>query len=134
LTEKQHKEFFIKYSLEKARETLKEIEVLLTNNLLNNAQSRLYYSIYYAVSALAYMEGHKTSKHVPLMGWFNKEFIHERQVFNPELFELYKNAYENRRKADYEFTYKAVREKIEKDLIDAVAFIDAIENYINSIQ
>ena len=134
MEEKQHKEFFIKYSLEKSREALTEVKFLLDNGLLNTSQSKLYYSIYYAVSALAYLEGFKKSKHAQLMGWFNKEFIHERKIFNPEFFKLYKNAFENRRKADYEFTYKAIKEEIEKDLIKTIDFIKEIENYINSVR
>lgn len=128
----QHKEFFIKYSVEKAREAIKEVQFLLDNNLLNTAQSKLYYYIYYAVSGLAYLEGFKTSKHAPLMGWFNKNFVHEKQVFNPEFFKLYKNAYENRKKADYEFTYKAIKEEIEENLITTIDFIETIEKYIGS--
>lgn len=127
----EQKEFFIKYSLEKSREAVKEVQVLLDNNLLNTAESKLYYAIYYAVSALAYLNGHKTSKHVPLMGWFNKEFIHNRKIFDSNMFELYKKSYENRRKSDYEFTYKAVKEKIEENLISAIDFINTIEKYIN---
>lgn len=131
MTEKQHKEFFIKYSLEKSREALKEVSFNLAGGFLNIAQTRLYYAIYYAVSALAYKDDFKTSKHAQLMGWFNKNYIHERKIFNPEFFKLYKNAFESRRKADYEFTYKAIKEDIEKDLIEIIEFIDAIEKYIN---
>lgn len=130
MEKKQHREFFIKYSLEKSQEALKEVEILLDNNLLNTAQSKLYYSIYYAVTALAHLEGFKTSKHSQLLGWFNKVFIHEREIFNPECFKLYKNAFENRKKADYEITYKPVIENIKENLTNTINFIDIIEEYI----
>ena len=131
LEKKQRKKFFIKYSFEKSKEALKEVQFNIDNDFLNTAQSKLYYAIYYAVSGLAYTEEFKTSKHAQLMGWFNKEFIYNRKIFNPYYFKLYKNAYENRKKADYEFTYKAVKEDIEKDLAESIDFIEAIEKYIN---
>lgn len=132
MEKKRHKEFFIKYSVQKSREALNEVRFNIDNGFLNTAQSKLYYSIYYAVSSLAYLEGHKTSKHVPLMGWFNKEFIYNRKIFDSEFFKLYKNAYENRKKADYEFTYKAIKEDVEENLIRTIDFIDAVEQYVNS--
>lgn len=131
LEKKPHKEFLVKYSLEKSREAIKEVQILLDNNLLNTAESKLYYSIYYAVSALAYLEGFKTSKHAQLRGWFNKNYIHERKIFSPDFFKLYKTAYEDRKNADYEFTYKALKENIEDNLNRTIDFIDEIENYIN---
>lgn len=131
LEKRQHKEFFIKYSLEKSREALKEVQFNIDNEFLNTAQSKLYYAIYYAISSLAYLEGHKTSKHVPLMGWFNKEFVYNRKIFDSEFFKLYKNAYENRKKADYEFTYKAIKEEIQENLTKTINFINAIEQYVD---
>jgi len=132
LPEKQHDAFFIKYSLEKARDAIKETQFTLDNGFLNMAESRLYYAMFYAVMALGYSEDFVTSKHAQLLGWFNKEFIHKRGIFKSELFKLYQNAYENRRKSDYEISYKPVKEKIEDNLKRAVAFIDEIESYIKS--
>lgn len=133
MEKKQHKEFFIKYSLEKSKEAIKEVHFLLENNLLNTAQSKLYYVIYYGVSALAYLEGYKTAKHSQLMGWFNKNYVHEKKIFKQDYFKLYKKAYENRRKSDYEFTYKAIKEEIEENLTTTITFIDEIEQYIKNL-
>jgi uncharacterized protein (UPF0332 family) len=42
----------VAYRLNKANQTLKEIEILLKNELWNTAVNRMYYACYYAVSAL----------------------------------------------------------------------------------
>ena len=39
------------------------------------AVNRIYYGLYYAVTALAIKHRFETSKHLQLIGWFNKEFI-----------------------------------------------------------
>ncbi len=63
---KQHKEFFIKYSLEKAENAIKEAKFNLDNDFLNIAVTRTYYSMFYAVTALGYFMNFKTGKHYQL--------------------------------------------------------------------
>ena len=56
----------------KSKESLCDAELALSNNRLDNAQNRIYYSIFYIVTALAYTDNFITSKHSQLIGWFNK--------------------------------------------------------------
>ena len=42
----------VAYRLERSQKTLEEIPILIRNELLNTAISRLYYAYFYAVSAL----------------------------------------------------------------------------------
>lgn len=49
--------------IEKSREALYDAEIAIENNRLDNAQNRIYYSIFYMITALAYKENFITSKH-----------------------------------------------------------------------
>ncbi len=127
---KQHKETFIKISLEKADEALESAMLNIENNLLTAAQNRIYYSIFYAVSALGYKEEFITSKHGQLLGWFNREFVHNKKIFTIDMLKIYKEAYENRTKSDYEFSWKPKKEELIIDLEEAKKFAAEIKNYI----
>ena len=45
-------EDYINYRYQKARDTIKEVETLIENQLWNTAINRMYYACYYAIGAL----------------------------------------------------------------------------------
>ncbi len=49
---KPERQELIEHRLERAKETLREIDIYVENNLWNTAINRLYYACYYAVTAL----------------------------------------------------------------------------------
>lgn len=128
---KQHKDILVQNSLQKADEALKTAKINIENTLLDGAQNRIYYAIFYAAMALGYNNDFITSKHSQLLGWFNKKFIKEEKVFEPELFQIYQNAYKSRMESDYEFTAKPDKEKLCKSLDKAIYFVESVKNYIN---
>ncbi|NLF83616.1 MAG: HEPN domain-containing protein [Candidatus Gastranaerophilales bacterium] len=127
---KQHKDILVKLSFEKADEALRSAKLNIDNNLLTAAQNRIYYALFYSVLALGYSNGFVTGKHGQLLGWFNKVFIHEKKVFSSELFALYKEAFENRTKSDYQFTWKPKKDELLVDLEQASNFVQQIKDYI----
>jgi len=129
---KQHKEILIKNSLQKAEESLSAAELNINHNFLDTAQNRIYYAIFYAVTAVAYYAEFSTSKHSQLLGWFNKNFVKDNKIFPAEMFKLYQRTYENRRKSDYEFIWKPNKENLIADFEDAEKFIETVKNYIDS--
>jgi hypothetical protein len=46
----------VKYRLKRAKDTLKEVEVLIENEFLNTAVNRIYYACYYSLIALLLQE------------------------------------------------------------------------------
>jgi uncharacterized protein (UPF0332 family) len=124
------KKELIEISLEKAKIALSDAEFSFINDRLYNAQNRIYYSIFYSVTALSYLFDNVTSKHSHLMAWFNQKFIHQEKIFDPFFFKFYKKAFENRRKSDYVFTWKPQKEEIEADLKNAKIFINLIEEFV----
>lgn len=59
----QERQELVKYRIEKARETFKEIEIHIENKLWNTAVNRLYYACYYAVVALLLDKGIQPDTH-----------------------------------------------------------------------
>lgn len=119
-----------KNAFEKAKEALITAEINIENDLLTSAQNRIYYAIFYAVTALAYKHDFITSKHGQLISWFNKKFVFEDKVFSKELFKIYKYNFENRQKADYDFTYSPLKDDVEQSLEDAKYFVEKIKEYL----
>jgi len=127
---KQHKDILIKNAFEKAVEALASAKLNIENDLYTAAQNRIYYAIFYSILALGYNEDYITSKHSQLLGWFNKKFIHENKTFDENMFRIYKEAYENRTKSDYQFNWKPNKEDLLKDLKDSEIFVATVKNFI----
>lgn len=64
------------------------------------AVNRIYYGIYYALSALALHEGFSTTKHRQLIGWFNREFV-KAELTDSRFGRIVRRAFENRTESDY---------------------------------
>jgi uncharacterized protein (UPF0332 family) len=119
--------------LEKSSKSLDDAHFCLNNERFNLAQNRIYYSIFYIVMALGYTDDFITSKHKQLLGWFNKTYIHERKIFQKELFKIYENAYNNRMESDYSPSVKITKDDVEKNLSDAVYLIEEVKKYLKDI-
>ena len=91
----------VEYRLQQAVETIELASFLLSNNKLATAVNRIYYGMYYALTALALDSKYETSKHGQLIGWFNKEFIATDKL-EPKYGKILRNAFRNRTKGDYD--------------------------------
>lgn len=65
------KKELIKHRLTKAKVSLEDSKLAIDNSRFLNAENRIYYAIFYSVSALAAKYDFSTSKHFQLLGWFN---------------------------------------------------------------
>jgi uncharacterized protein (UPF0332 family) len=57
------REMLIKYRLEQAKQTIIEVNKLIEMDLLNVAVNRIYYGLYYSLTALALKFEFSSSKH-----------------------------------------------------------------------
>lgn len=107
----------INLHLTKADESLSDAKILIENNRLFSSINRIYYSIFYSLSALAIKYEFSTSKHSQLIGWFNKNFIKEN-IIRKEIGKIIREAFEKRMKGDYDaltsFTKIEVEDLFEK--------------------
>lgn len=123
------KSSIIQHRIVKAKETLKDAQIALENNRLRNALNRVYYSIFYMVSALSVKYDFSTSKHKQLLGWFNKTFVKETLV-SLELWNTYKIAFDNRQESDYEDFVEYKIEYVITKVKEAEYFLSEIEKLI----
>ena len=65
----------VKYRIKQAKETIELAKFLIDSNRLTVAVNRIYYGLYYSITALAIKNQFETSKHAQLIGWFNKDYI-----------------------------------------------------------
>ena len=121
----------IEYRIKKCKDTIKAAIILMDNNLLSHAENRIYYAIFYIISALAIKYDFSTSKHRELFGWFNKNFVFTGKI-NVEMKNIYKDAFENRQESDYE-DYKVFEiEEVRTHFDRMQKFVNEIESLINS--
>jgi len=121
------KEALIKRSLE----TISEAEQAIQNNHLHLAVNRIYYAIFYAVSALAVKNDFSTSKHSILLSWFNGEFV-KKQIITKELGNIYNIAFQNRMKGDYDDLIAFSKESILGNFNQMKLFVQKIKQLIEN--
>jgi len=116
----------INYRLQQAIDTIELAKFLVSNEKLVVAINRIYYGMYYALTALALKNRFETSKHGQLIGWFNKEFI-ASQKLDPKFGKILRNAFQNRTKGDYDAFISFSKSEVEYILIEMIEFIEEIK-------
>ncbi|MCK5055346.1 MAG: HEPN domain-containing protein, partial [Candidatus Aminicenantes bacterium] len=76
----EDREILIKHRTSQAYEAVEDAQFMIDSDKLKLAVNRIYYGMFYVLSALALKYKFKTSKHKELIGWFNKTFIKERLI------------------------------------------------------
>ena len=102
---KEERQQLIEHYVEKAQNTVEDIKFFIENEKLGVAVNRVYYGIYYVLSALAVKYQFSTSKHTQLLGWFNKNFVKENKI-ERKYAKYIQEAFEKRMKGDYEVFVK----------------------------
>jgi uncharacterized protein (UPF0332 family) len=115
--------------LKKAKETFAELPVLIENKLWRNAANRLYYSIFYAASALLIKDGFQTHTHQGVKNVLSLNYIKEGKL-DKSLIKTYGKLFNLRQRSDYE-DWAIIEEEDIKPLVElAGKFLDAIESMI----
>ncbi len=127
----EEKKSLIIYRLKQTDEAVESAEILLANCKFAAAINRIYYAVFYSLMALALKSGFKTSKHLQLIGWFNKTYI-RTGLISQDLGRILKNCYEYRKKADYDSFVKFEKIDIEVLLNEMNKFITSIKKYIET--
>lgn len=101
----------INYRLVRAKETLKDAEILAENTRWNSCINRLYYAAYYAVMALLLNSDLKPTTHTGAKSNFSEHFILTNKI--PKNFgKIYSQLFTWRQKGDYDDLYDFDREKV----------------------
>lgn len=119
----------IKYRLTQARDTIDISRFLFDSGKLNVAVNRIYYGMYYTLTALALKYKFETSKHSQLIGWFNREFVSSNKL-DVKYGQILRNAFQNRTKSDYDAYIEFTPHEVEVMLKEMKDFISAVESLI----
>lgn len=92
-------EALVAYRMERSNESIEAAKIMFENNMLTFSMNRIYYAMFYAVSALLLLHGITFSKHGQVKGYFNREFI-KKGVFPLEMGKVYNKVFEYRQKFD----------------------------------
>jgi len=123
------RDLLIQYRISQAKEIVEDAKLLLENQRLVSASNRIYYSMFNMLLALGLKYKFETSKHLQLIGWFNKNIIKEK-ILDAKYSRMLKKAYEYRTMADYNDFIDLKFEDISLMYDDMLKFITAIEEII----
>jgi len=120
----------IRYRLEEAKETIADVQLLIENDRLRAAVNRIYYGMFYSLLALGLAYQFETSKHQQLLGWFNKNFIHEGLI-DAKFGKIINKASNRRTQGDYESYVEFDKEVILEMFGEMQEFIGEIERFLS---
>jgi uncharacterized protein (UPF0332 family) len=124
-----YKPDYIEYRLSKAREALQDAKLLAENNSWNACINRLYYSCYYAVSALLLKNNISTYTHTGLKTQLNLHFI-KTGLIKKEFGKLYADLMDWRQKGDYGDMFDFTCETVAPLLKPVEQFLSEIKELI----
>lgn len=116
---------YIRYRMARASETVHEAELLFANGHLHTAVNRLYYSCFYAVSALLLTGGHYSRKHSGVVALFDRLWIKTGRL-PIETGRFFHHLFDRRQEGDYE-DLKTF------DPVDVAAWIEQTKDFISRI-
>lgn len=120
----------IKYRLEQAEETISDVKLLIDNSRFRSAINRIYYGIFYSLLALGLANKFETSKHVQLIGWFNKNFVHQGKI-DSKYGKILNKAFNRRTKGDYDTNVEFDKDTVMEMFKDMKEFISEIKSQLN---
>jgi uncharacterized protein (UPF0332 family) len=124
---KKSKAEIINYRIKRAFASLEEAKLMAGSSYWNTCVNRLYYSCFYAVSALMVKSDLHSSKHSGVRSIFNRNFVKPKII--PEEFAiLYNDLYEYRQESGYTDFFIVVTGMVKQWILKTEEFIKLIAN------
>jgi len=127
----QDRKIMIEHNLIRAKSTFEDAVLLVEHNRFAAAVNRIYYALFYTVSAIALCQQYHTKKHSQLIGWFNKEYI-KTGIFDKRFGLILHQAFDNRSEADYGSFVEFAGDEVSMMLTDTLEFIETVQNYLTA--
>ncbi len=116
----------IEHRISRAKSSIKEVELLVENELFNAAISRLYYACYYAVIALLISKEIKAQTHAGVRQMFGLHFI-KTGLLDKSHGNLFSEVFDMRLTGDYDDFIECSKEEVIELLEPAKIMIRDIE-------
>ncbi|MCK4921066.1 MAG: HEPN domain-containing protein [Bacteroidales bacterium] len=123
-------EDYSNYRIQRAKDTIQEVEIHIANKFWNTAVNRMYYACFYAVGALLIKHKVTTSSHSGTRQKFGQLFVKTGKV-DRSLAKHYSNIFEKRHKGDYNDFYDYDEETTLHLLPLSQLFIEKNEELVN---
>ncbi len=116
----------VKYRFEKSRNTLNDAKMYFKSATLESTVNRIYYAIFYAVTALLFTRDLSSAKHSGVRALFNKEFV-KHGIVDTELGQFFSDIQDSRQEGDYKDFVNFDRDEVSQWLIKAESFINKLQ-------
>jgi uncharacterized protein (UPF0332 family) len=120
----------IHYRLERAQDSLDEARLLAHANRWNACVNRLYYSCFYAVSALLVRDGLSSSRHTGVRSLLNRHYVRPGKVPR-ELARVYNDLFERRQEGDYADFVRFQADQVRPWILQTETFISHIRTLLS---
>ena len=120
---------YIDYRLQRAKETIQQVETHIQNEFWNTAVNRMYYACFYAVGALLIKHGVETTRHEGARRKFDQLFVKTGKV-DRSLAKHYTDLFVKRNKGDYNDFFDYDEETVNRLLPLSKRFIEKVEELI----
>lgn len=122
---------YINYRIERAKETIREVQTHIENKFWNTAINRMYYACFYAVSALLVKDQVEVSSHSGVRQKFGEYFVKTGKI-DRDLAKHFTELSEKRHKGDYNDFYDYDEETVLRLFPVSHQFIEAIEQILKN--
>ncbi|MGE0019617.1 MAG: HEPN domain-containing protein [Draconibacterium sp.] len=122
---------YINYRIERAKETIREVQTHIENKFWNTAINRMYYACFYAVSALLAKDQIEVSSHSGVRQKFGEYFVKTGKI-DRDLAKHFTELSEKRHKGDYNDFYDYDEETVLRLFPVSQQFIEAIEQILKN--
>ena len=119
----------INYRREKAAETLAVARDSFNGKHLFSAVNRIYYALFYEISAILKLKDYSSHKHTGIRALFMEHFI-KPGIIDIEIGRFYSRIFEFRQKGDYEDFLYFKEKDVEIWLQKAEKYMEDLEKYI----
>lgn len=126
----QERRELIDLRIDNAQTAIKDAVLLLDNDSVRSAMSRTFYSMFYAVSALAIADSKSFRKHRALLAYFHKQYA-STKIFDRKHGRALQKAFEDRSEADYQDYIHITAEQVKDRIEEAKEFLVAVQTYLN---
>jgi uncharacterized protein (UPF0332 family) len=125
----ENKKDLVRYRFQRSKESYLDAELLAENERWNSAINRLYYSAYYAVTALLLKNDLNPTTHNGAKLKFGEEFIKTGKIPSP-LGKMYSQLFGWRQKGDYDDLFDFSEERVMSYFEPVNELISIIEDLI----
>jgi len=116
----------IDYRRNRAKETLRDAKILLDSGSLFSSVNRIYYAMFYQVTALLLTENLSSPKHSGVKAFFNTRFVKTGKV-SIKNGKFFARMFEFRQKSDYKDFVEYESNKVIEWFEEARRFIDELD-------